>query len=73
MNDALPANDCVNAMEESEIARLRIAGDPTVKYLARMSIHCLQHQACLSKKPGLLMIPGLCSGLVRMCVLSDLA
>ena len=67
VSDAHPSNDCINALEESRLLQgLSSLGDEQ-QIIARLPALCVQHQASLAKRPALLSIPGLCSGLVRMC------
>ncbi len=54
------------AAEQHDWAIRRAADDRMAVGLVQLNIFCLHHQACLGKKPALLGIPGLCSGLVRM-------
>ena len=56
-------------MEERAWAERRQNGDAQAKLVAKLINNCLHHQASLAKKPSLLQIPKLCSGLVRMCIL----
>ena len=70
VTDALTVNVCLHAMEERSWRERRSRGEADAKSVARLVNFCLHHQASLSKKPSLLAIPGLCSGLVRMCSLS---
>ena len=65
--DSLSANKSLAAAEQHKWSELREAGDPLAQGLVTLYVWCLHHQACLGKKPALLRIPGLCSGLVRMC------
>ena len=67
VTDALTVNTCIHAMEERDWQARRDSDDPEAKLVARLVNYCLHHQASLSKKPSLLQIPKLCSGLVRMC------
>ena len=65
-NDALPANRCCIAKEALDWSIKRLAKDRNACSAAELSIDCLHHQASLAKKPGILSLPGLASGLVRM-------
>ena len=67
VTDALVVNTCIHAMEEHAFQDRRSSNDEDARYVARLTNYCQHHQAALAKKPSLLLIPGLCSGLVRMC------
>ena len=67
VTDALTVNTCIHGMEERGWQERRRNGDQAAKHVARLVNYCLHHQASLAKKPSLLQIPKLCSGLVRMC------
>ncbi len=66
--DSLHANWLLLAAEHQDFAAQRLAAeDCLAQSIAELNIPCMHHQACLAKKPPLLAIPGLTSGLVRMC------
>lgn len=70
ITDALTANNAMNALEEVAFGCLqREQWRPQAQYHARLTQFCVHHQAALAKRPALLSIPALCSGLVRMCAL----
>jgi len=64
--DSLQANMTVLGAEQHAWEQKRQAGDRLASTTAEINIPCFQHQCCLAKKPGILAVEGLASGLVRM-------
>ena len=64
--DSLQANMTVLGAEQHAWEQKRQAGDHLALGTAELNIACFQHQCCLAKKPGILAVEGLASGLVRM-------
>ena len=61
----MPANHCLQAAEHDGWKQLREEGCANAAGTMQIELHCLHHQASLSKKPSLLAIEGLCSSMVR--------
>ena len=72
VTDALTVNSSIHGMEEDGWKQARDSGSgddesAPAPVVARMVNYCLHHQASLAKRPSLLLILNLCSGLIRMC------
>ena len=64
--DSLQANMTLLAAEQTDWEEKRSSQDPLALGTAELNVACYQHQACLAKRPAILAVEGLASGLVRM-------
>lgn len=64
--DSLPANHWCQSAELQAWKGLIAKNDLNARTTFHISVNCLHHTACLSKKPGLLSVEGVCSNFVRL-------
>ncbi|CAK9011713.1 HMG box domain-containing protein [Durusdinium trenchii] len=64
--DSLPANFVCQAEELMQWRQLIQENDANARSTFHIGFSCLHHSACLSKKPALLSVDGVCSNFVRL-------